>query len=331
MKKIAFLILLMLIVVIVGPLLIVKGCGSPKSGKSVQPPENFQIRVYVASENKVRKMGLEEYVKGVVAKETPANFEPEALKAQAVAARTYAFGRLEKVYASKNDEARGADICTDPGDCQAWISKEAAMKSWGIFSASKNWNKIDKAVNDTKGSILVYNGQIANPVFHSNGGGKTENSEDVWEGVAVPYLRSVVSEGDQYSPEYKNTVVIKNTDFSKKMKGSYPSFKLTGKDTAASIKILEYSAGGRAKNVNVGNITMKGTDFRKLFNLKSANFKVQNNGKSSIKITTYGNGHGVGMSQWGANYLAKKGGSYDEILKYYYTGIQLSNVSAYSK
>lgn len=321
----------MLAVIVLTPLIIVKSCGAPDQGKTTKPgeKEDIRIKVYIKSEDRVREMGLEEYIKGVVAAEMPANFELEALKAQAVAARTYAFARLKKITSSKIDAQRGADICTDPEDCQAWISKNKAMRNWGIFSASKYWNKIEKAVNDTKGKIITFDGAIANPVFHSNSGGRTENAEDVWDGVSVPYLKSVVSEGDEFSPEYKNVTNIKISDFKSKMKESYPNFKLTGKDVAGNIKILEYTEGGRVKNVQIGNITMKGTDFRKLFNLKSANFLVENGDKDQLKITTYGNGHGVGMSQWGANYLAKKGGNYEEILKYYYTGIELSDIKAF--
>jgi stage II sporulation protein D len=203
------------------------------------------------------------------------------------------------------------------------------MKNWGAFSASKNWEKIEKAVKDTTGIILVYNGTIANPLFHSNSGGCTENSEDVWDGISVPYLRSVISKGDEFGSDYKTDFEISSSDLIKKMKAGYPDFKYSGKDIASAIQILEYTGGGRVKSVKVGNITMKGTDFRKLLNLKSANFIIQKGSKDEVKLTTYGNGHGVGLSQWGSNYMAKSGGSFDEILKYYYTGIKLSNTNMF--
>lgn len=320
----------MLIVVVITPLLIVKSCGSGHHDDGVKPKDDLLIKVYVKSEDITKQMGLDEYLKGVVAAEMPASFEPEALKAQAVAARTYAFARYKKVYSSNNDREKGADVCTDPGDCQAWISKDAAIKNWGKSIGSKNWKKIEKAVNDTHGIILVYNGAIANPVFHSNAAGRTENSEDVWDGVSVPYLKSVISKGDELGKDYKTDVTISAADFIKKLKGSYPSFKYTGKDISSDIQIIEYTSGGRAKTVKIANVTMKGTDFRKLFELKSANFIVQKADKDVVKLTTYGNGHGVGLSQWGANYLAKNGGGFEEILKHYYIGIQLDNVNNFN-
>ncbi|MCR4436413.1 MAG: stage II sporulation protein D [Clostridiales bacterium] len=328
MKKVAFYILWMLIIVILLPLLIVKGCTSiPGDLSSKSPPEDVKIKVYIKQENRIQEMGLEEYIKGVVAAEMPAEFNTEALKAQAVAARTYSFGRIEKVFSSQGDAHPGADVCTDSAHCQAWASRESMMKKWGIFAGIKNWNKIARAVNDTKGVIITYNHAIANPVFHSNSGGKTENAEEVWEGTEVPYLRSVPSEGEDASPDYKYTVSVKTEEFLDKLKNAYPEFTIKSKDVLKDIHILSYTAGGRVKDIQIGNITLKGVDVRKIFSLRSANFKIEKGEDDSLKITTLGYGHGVGMSQWGANYLAQKGGMYEEIIKYYYQGVELDTVS----
>ncbi|MCX7711988.1 MAG: stage II sporulation protein D [Clostridia bacterium] len=327
-KKAMMFLLMMVIIIVVIPLLIVRSCSSEKS---IVPGGNsasgMNIKMYLHTDEKVVEMPMEEYIMGVVAAEMPASFESEALKAQAVAARTYAYGRLEKIYTPKNDTHHGANICTDPGHCQAWISKENAMKKWGIFNASKNWSKISKAVNETKELIIVYEDRVVNPVFHSNSGGRTENSEDVWEGGAVPYLRSVESSGEGLTPEFETTVNMKIKEFTAKLKTEYPQVKLNEKDVLKDIKILDKTEGGRVKSIKVGNVTIKGTDFRSLFSLKSANFKIEKHEKDSIIITTYGNGHGVGMSQWGANYMAKSGGNYEEILKYYYKDVEISKIS----
>lgn len=331
MKKVLYYTATILIIVILMPMLIVKGCGfgHPDSGSGSQP-EGVRIKVFVSSEKKTVEMQLEEYIKGVVAAEMPASFESEALKAQAIAARTYAFSRVKKVFTAAPGVHDSADICTDPAHCQAWMSKSKAMKGWGVFAAIRNWNKIERAVSDTKGIIITYNGEMANPLFHSNSGGRTENSEDVWDGVAVPYLRSVESAGEEGTSEYTNVVRIKTSDFSSKLKEAYPDLKLSGKDILQNIKVQGYTQGGRVKTIKIGNITLKGTDFRKVFSLKSANFKIESSDKDTLKITTLGYGHGVGMSQWGANYLAKSGANYEEILKYYYTGIDLITIDEYN-
>lgn len=316
-----------IMIVIVLPFFIVRGCsfeedkGVPETG---QKPEGLKINVYVNSLDKVVEMPLEDYIKGVVAAEMPASFEMEALKAQAVASRTYAYGRLAKIYIPSNNLHEGADICTDPAHCQAWASKETAMKGWGIFNAGRYWKKIEKAVDETKDVILLYDGKVINPVFHSNSGGKTENAEDVWAGGSVPYLRSIVSNGEEDSSQYKHVTFLKIDEFCTILENQFPDIKLNKKDILKDIKIMDYTEGNRVKTIKIGNVELKGTEFRKIFSLKSANFKIEQEDKDTLKITTIGNGHGVGMSQWGANYLAKSGGTYEEILKYYYQGVELS-------
>ncbi len=332
MKNFGYYALIMICIVVIIPLLIVRGCGVesdeiiPHEKQNLAGGESIKIKVYIASDKTVKEMNLEEYIKGVVAAEMPADFEAEALKAQAVAARTYAYGRLKNIYKSADGVHDGTPVCTNPAHCQAWISKKAAMKKWGIFKASGNWNKIEKAVDETKGIIITYQGSVVNPLFHSNSGGKTENAENVWPGVSVPYLKSVVSEGEEQSGEFKCVTNISINDFYNAIKKHYPNAQLNKNNIVASIKIEGYTQGGRVKNIKIGNIVLRGTEFRTLFSLRSANFKIEKKDSRTLKITTIGNGHGVGMSQWGANYLAKNGGNYDEILKYYYTGVQISNI-----
>ncbi len=360
MKKFAYYALVIFLVIVVLPCIIVKGCGfgtddvnnearesnndnsnnnssnnssnnsnnnnyDDDSNDAGETDNDLKIRVYVNKEKKIVEMELEEYVKGVVAAEMPAEFEPEALKAQAVAARTYVLGRYEKIYNDEQMLHEGADICTDPAHCQAWVSKSDAMKKWSFFSSKKYWNKISDAVESTKGRIITYNDKIANPVFHSNSGGRTENAEDVWDGCVVPYLKSVVSKGEDASKEYKTTVSFKTSDFKNRLKKEYPDIKFTSSNLIKSIKILNYTEGGRVKTLQIENIKLKGTDFRRIFSLRSANFKIEGK-KDSLNITTIGNGHGVGMSQWGANYLAKSGKDYEYIIKYYYLGVELSSI-----
>ena len=226
--------------------------------------KEIAIRVYVKSEDKVEEMELEEYITGVVAAEMPAEFAFEALKAQAVAARTYAYGRMKGIYRSADNAHEDADICTDFTHCQAWISKEEAMRQWEASNAGAYWDKIKKAVEETKGIILLYGGMVANPVFHSNSGGKTENAEEVWNVSPVGYLQSVVSEGEDLSPVFKTVVKISPEEFHNTLKEKYPDIKLD-KNNIGETTILEYTEGSRVKRMKIGNKEIKGTEFGNYF------------------------------------------------------------------
>ena len=332
MKKVIMYFLLMIMIIILLPMIFVGSCAEVKSAPveeehSIEEEHSsININVFLYNEKKTVTMPLEEYLKGVIAAEMPAEFEPDALKAQAVAARTYVYSRYRKIYSPEDKVHEGADICDNPAHCQAWTTRENAEKNWDRAMADIYWGKIEKAVQETEGLIIVYNGVVANPVFHSNSGGKTENAEDVWNGVMVPYLKSVVSLGEETTPEFRDVVIIKATDFCSKLKKEHPEFKINEKDVFKDIKILDLTEGGRVDNIKIGNITVKGTDFRRIFSLKSANFKIDKGEGNTVKIITAGYGHGVGMSQWGANYMAKNGSSYKEILKYYYQGVEIESI-----
>lgn len=330
MKKLFMYVLFMIITVIFIPLIIVRGCSyqdvEVRTEMKRIAPSNTNIIVYISQEDKTIELGLEEYLVGVVAAEMPANFEIEALKAQSIAARTYAYGRMQGIYIPKDNPHPQAHICTDSTHCQAWISEEEAKERWGWISSGKNWNKIKKAVSDTTDIIILHEGQIVNPVFHASSGGLTENAEKVWSGVAVPYLKSVESFEDEQRSGYRYEKIIKVDEFVKILKNKFGKFETYNKDVYEDIKILDRSSTGRVLNIRVGSAEMKGTEFRSIFSLRSTNFEIEKINKDELKIITFGHGHGVGMSQWGANYLAKNGGSYEEILKHYYTGIELSKI-----
>lgn len=332
MKKITYYIFLMIILTVVMPLLIVKGCSNGeksgtvprgKNSSNIDVKNGVKIVVFMHNENQIKEVYLDEYLKGVVAAEMPAEFELEALKAQAVAARTYAFSKIKNETAIVDEIHPGAHVCTDHNHCQAWISKEDAMKGWDLYSAERYWDKIEAAVKETSNQIITYNKNVIDQaVFHANSGGKTENSEEVWSNE-VPYLRSVQSFGEEAAREFRSVVTIKAKEFCEKLKSEMPNIKINEKDPIKDIKVISYSEGGRVKSIKVGSVTVKGTDIRRIFSLKSTNFKIEKEGGDTLKITTIGNGHGVGMSQWGANYLAKCGGTYQEILKYYYKGVEI--------
>jgi stage II sporulation protein D len=328
MKKIGYYLIITILIIVILPLAVVKSCSNKK--ETEKPREEFRlirsetkIKVYLHEQKKVAEMMMEEYLKGVVAAEMPAEFDIEALKAQAVAARTYAYAKLGQAKSSHEDMHIDADICTDYSHCQAWVAKEAAVKEWGSNLGDKYWSKIETSIRETENIIMTYDQKlVAQAVFHSNSGGRTENSEDVW-GNEVPYLKSVLSIGEDNSKEFKTTTSIKIKDFCQKLKSEYTGIKINEKDPLKDIKVISYSDGERVKNIKIGNMTLKGTDIRNLLSLRSTNFKFEKEGTDSLKITTLGNGHGVGMSQWGANYLAKNKWEYEEILKYYYQGVEL--------
>lgn len=335
MKKLMYYAVLMIAIVVMLPMTIVKGCGpsyTPKPPEEEKPVPEIarKITVYNTLLVKIEEMDLDEYIKGVVAAEMPADFALEALKAQAVAARTFAYGRMTGVYKAKQDAHEGADICTNSAHCQAWMSKKSAMEKWSPLFAARNWGKIERAVNETSDMIVVYQGSIANTLFHASSPGKTENAEEVWSGVSVPYLRSVESEGEEASKGYITTISLGIDQITEKLLEAYPENEFS-EDLLESIRIVDYTTGGRVKTIKVGDITMKGTQFRTLFGLRSACFKLESDEDDQLKITTTGHGHGVGMSQWGADSLAKKGGTYSEILQHYYTGVDIISIQDYER
>lgn len=276
------------------------------------------ISVFFHNSNEIKEISIEEYLMGVVPAEMPPSFEKEALKAQAVAARTFIINR-EK---SALEEHKGASVCTDYNHCKAYVTEEEAVNKWGT-----EWNdiykeKIKSAVYDTKGEIVTYENEPISAVFHSTSSGKTENSEDVWQ-TALPYLRSVVSEGENQSPRYTSSVVLSYDEFKNIISASDSEAVFT-KNTENWIGKITYNESGSVKTIEIGGREFKGTDIRSMFSLRSANFVITVNDNIVFSVT--GNGHGVGMSQYGANYAAQNGYTYDKILKKYYRGTEIEKL-----
>ncbi|GAA0690689.1 MULTISPECIES: stage II sporulation protein D [Clostridium] len=277
------------------------------------------IKVYKTKENKVVELPIEEYIKGVVASEMPANFEEEALKSQAVAARTYTLSKL----LHKCSNAKGADLC-DTTHCQVYTDKDKRIESWGKAHGSEYWDKISKAVDETQGETLFYNdGLVLRAQYFAISGGRTENIEDVF-GSEEPYLKSVSSEGEEIAGKYKTTVEMSINDFINKVNSAYPKAKLTSKGIS-SVKIISRTEGGSVKSMSVGSEETSGKNFRKALGLNSANFNIKFDSKK-VYIECRGYGHGVGMSQWGANVMAKEGKNYKDILTHYYSGVDIVKI-----
>ena len=278
------------------------------------------IKLLHKEKNKIEEIDLEEYLYGVVSAEMPASFEEEALKAQAVVARTYTIYKIVN-----NDGKHGeADICDDSTCCQAWISEQDRKDRWDEDEKEENWNKIVKAVNSTQGKIVTYNGEPINAFFHSNSGGTTEAPIEVWGGSGYPYLQSVATAGEDAYSQYSSEAEFTEAEFEEKIKELHSDFEIDFEDENC-IKIEEYTEGNRVKTIKIGNLELSGVEVRNIFGLRSANFTVTiEDGK--IKFEVIGYGHGVGMSQTGADSLAKEGKTYEEIIHHYYTDVEIEDM-----
>lgn len=284
----------------------------------IKTPE--YINVYRHAYGVTEVIPFEDYIKGVVAGEMPSTFEHEALKAQAIAARTYSLSKVIRSGDNGNPAAHpDAPLC-DSTHCQVYRSINDLTALKGAKWMENNWKKICDAVDSTKGQLMYYNGELAEQaLFHSSSGGHTENSEDVFAS-AVPYLRSVDSPYEEGATHQQEVKYFSTKDFTYLLNLKYPDRKL--QSSIHDILIISKSIGGRVEKIKINNSTYTGREIRDAVGLSSANFETTFDGKT-ITITSNGYGHGVGMSQYGANGMAQKGSNYKQILKHYYTGIQI--------
>lgn len=266
------------------------------------------IRVKDVGNNKVVNVSFEEYIKGVLAGEMPASFELEALKAQAVAARSYVLVQMNKN--KKNDY----DV-VNTVDNQVYLTDEILKEKWKNDYDYKI-KKIEKAVKSTTGEYLSYNNEVAETLFFSTSVGKTENSEEVFSSK-VPYLRSVSSLWDESSPVFTDTSVMTLKDFYNKLDLEY--------NYVLKIDILEKTSTGRVRRLKINDNDYSGRDVAKKLSLRSNYFEIIKD-NNNVTINTKGYGHGVGMSQYGAQGMAKEGYTYDKILKHYYTGTEIKKI-----
>ena len=276
------------------------------------------VQVYNVETSQLMALDLEQYLVGVVAAEMPASFEIEALKAQAVAARTFTVSRMENPNPNVTALDAQAQLSTSPETCQAWISEEEQQARWGKQYKTYH-RKIVQAVAETTGEVLRYDGALIEPLYHAScGGGRTENAEDVW-GNAKPYLVSV-SCNHPADPHTQQQTTMTLQEMEQKLGVS---------DAAAAgafgdfIQLVSSTASNRVKSLRVGDKIFSGSQLRSALGLKSALISWTIDG-DQITFTTNGYGHGVGLCQYGANYYAEQGDSYQKILARYYPGTQLS-------
>lgn len=279
-----------------------------------------KIKLLHASSGEVEELDLDTYLLGVVSSEMPADFEEEALKAQALVARTYTIYKI--INGSKHENA---NICDDSKCCQAWITKEDRLNKWNEEDRENNWAKIEKAVNGTKGKIITYEGKPINAFFHSNSGGTTDTATAVWGGTNYPYLQAVQTSGEEAYTQYASELSLSKEEFISKIKEYHSDFTIDF-DASEQIQILDYTEGDRIKTIKIGNLNLSGVEIRNIFGLKSAKFEINIEG-DNVKFKVIGYGHGVGMSQTGADSMAKQGKNYEEIIKHYYTGVEITNLT----
>jgi len=279
-----------------------------------------KVKLLHKSDNSIEEIPIDEYICGVVSAEMPANYEIEALKAQAISARTYTIYKIEN---SKNKHGE-ADICDDSTCCQAWISKQDRFQKWEEAERENNWNKITSAVNTTAGKIITYKNEPINAFFHSNSGGITESASNVWGEKDIPYLKSVETVGEEGYAQYSSEVILTKQELIERLKIEYPDIQINY-DEEECIKILEYTTSKRVKTIKFGNIEVSGTNARSILGLKSTNFEIKIDGDKII-FSVIGYGHGVGLSKTGANSMAKQGKNCEEIIKHFYTGVEITQL-----
>ena len=290
--------------------------------------EETQIFVSVlsAKTNEVSTAELEEYLCGVVFSEMPSSFELEALKAQAVAARSFCAYKM--LYST--DEARaehlGADICNDYRHCKDYIRYADACEKYGEENIKSLWEKIQSAVYATKGEIITYKSEPAIAVFHAMSGKETESAENVW-GNAVPYLVSVPSMEEIHKSEIKNYVteqIFSEEEFKEILISNGLRLDFSEYSDASSwVSNLLLNSSGRVDTVGICGKPTTGRRLREIFSLRSTDFILEYKNQAFI-FTVTGYGHGVGLSQYGANLMAREGKNYIEILQWYYTGVEIN-------
>ena len=245
------------------------------------------------------QMSLHDYLTGVLMGEVPASYEPEALKAQAIAARTYTLNRL----------SHNGTLSDDPAVCQAFLPLSNAPEKLG-----DNWEalleKLSDAVTETDGLVLTYDGQLISATYFSGSGGRTESAQAVW-GNAIPYLVSVDSPGEEETTDYESTVTVPLSDFLSQLGITSPA-----------VSSVSYTTGGGVDTIVIGGTSFTGLELRKAFGLRSTRFDLAVT-EDDVIFDVLGNGHRVGMSQSGAEAMALSGSTYDEILLWYYTGVTL--------
>lgn len=314
------------------PTLLTRMTAAPPPPQPVDGTDALPIQVYFPDTQEIREMPLGEYLKGVVAAEMPHDFETEALKAQFIVARTYAVRRMQQF----NGPGRGgcslhpeADVCADPSTGQAYTTLEQLAVKIGERAANQYWRRLAQVQAETEGLVIRYQGELIDPLYHAVSGTMTEAAEEYFT-QPLPYLRPVDDSWGADAPLLEVTQRFTPEELAARLSvegTAIPAAAVAARTQAGElpVRILERTTTNRVKRVQVGNEVLSGREFRERLKLRSTNFTVSV-GSGEIVVTTTGYGHGVGMSQYGANGMAKAGKGYTDILNHYYQGITLGRL-----
>lgn len=280
------------------------------SGIRKKDENTDDIKITINYNQGENKIDLEDYIIGVVAAEMPVTFHEEALKAQAVAARTYTLKKLEE-----------DDSIIFTSDFQSYYSEEELESIWGVNDYALYYSKLQNAVSSTKGMVMIYDHDLIDAVFHSTSTGMTQSAEEMW-GQDIPYLKGVESLEDINAPTYLHRYSYSNDEFIKIME-QYDDELVINDNISSQIQIIERNSVGYIKKIQIGNKIYEGQEFRNIFGLASSNFQITLK-DNNTEILCKGYGHGVGLSQYGADAMAKAGHSFADILKHYYKDIKIT-------
>ncbi|MEG2310496.1 MAG: stage II sporulation protein D [Clostridia bacterium] len=290
---------------------------------TIEYKANQTIRVRYSKTGVIVAMDINDYLRGVVPSEMPPTYNIEALKAQALVARTYTYQKM-----LSHGEGEDADICDNYAHCQAFCDKEKLFQIWRRRGFSneeinKYWDKINEAVVSTQNEVIMYNKQYIKAFFHASSPNKTEDIDQIWGGERLPYLVSVENKEDSKYENRTSCSEISFDDVILKLKENNLSRDVISNDDVRCTCINEYTTSGRVRNIKIKNIIISAEKLRIIFGLKSTNFTVTIK-DNSICFNVLGYGHGVGMSQVGANFYANEENlKYQDIVKHYYTGVEI--------
>ncbi|MFZ5827446.1 MAG: stage II sporulation protein D [Bacillota bacterium] len=291
--------------------------------------DSLPVKVYFPATREIVEIPLGEYLKSVVAGEMPPEFEMEALKAQFVVARTYTVRRMKQFNGKGGcPQQPEADVCADYATHQAYVTPDELVKKHGKLTASSFWRRLAEAQAATAGQVLTYKGELIDALYHAVSGRATENAADYFT-QPLPYLVSVDDRWGAHSPKLITQTRFSPEAFARALRGGSNGSTLAvtaaTKTGRSPVQITARTETGRVKRVQVGELTLTGREFRERLGLRSTDFRVFLQG-GELVIETHGDGHGVGMSQYGADGMARAGKTYEEILTHYYKGVTLSRL-----
>ena len=285
----------------------------------------LSFRILNLSTGRVEEVPLRDYVRGAVAAEMPVTFHKEALKAQAVAAHTYALYQHYFQKASPDPALQGADFSADPDSRKGYVTEAVAKAFYGPEYAEAYWVRICEAADSVLPYIMAYEEEPIVAAYHAISAGRTEAADNVWAG-GTAYLQATESPGDILAPDYETQVAISRQQVENTLLTAYPHMQLPA-DPARWFGDTTTSASGYVTEITVGDLSLHGKNVRTLFDLRSHHMIIAYDEKQQqFVFTVQGYGHGVGLSQYGADYLARQGATFDQILEHYYSGVNIRSI-----